>query len=88
MNMSIGFYKTKDSDLFQKDGKGWPIYEGKYMHQYNHKWGNPQFSANSKNGLDRESKKKIFDGHHVDFHNSFRLIFRDITGPANTRNNN
>ena len=85
VNMSSGFHKTNDSDLLQKDGKGWPIYEGKYMHQYNHKWSNPQFSANSKNGLDRESKKRVFDGHHVDVHNSFRLVFRDIARSIDIR---
>ena len=85
MNMSSGFHKTNNSDLFQKDRKGWPIYEGKHMHQYNHKWSNPQFSANSKNGLDRESRRRVFDGRHVDVHNSFRLVFRDITRSTDTR---
>ena len=35
---STCFNRSNDSDLFRKDGVGWPIHEGKTIHQYNHMW--------------------------------------------------
>ena len=85
MNMSRGFDKTNDTELLSNNENGWVVHEGKTIHQYNHKWSKPQFSTDSKKGLKRESRRRVFDGHHMDVHNSYRLIFRDIARATDTR---
>jgi len=79
------FDNTNDSNLFLENGKGWPIFEGKYMHQYNHKWNPTEFTADPKKGLDRLSKKRVFCGQHAKVHNSYQLIFRNTSSPTNMR---
>ncbi len=85
IEMSRGFDKANDADLLKEDSNGWPIFEGKNMHQYNHKWEKPEFTSNKRDGLDRESKRQVFAGRHVDVHNSCRLVFRNITNSTNMR---
>ena len=84
ISFSSGFNKTNDFDLFREDGHGWPIHEGKTIHQYNHSWSRPQFTARQRAGLERECKPK-YGGLHREFYDSYRLVFRDISGPANIR---
>ncbi len=84
ISFSSGFQRTNDSDLFQEDGKGWPIHEGKTIHQYNHTWSKPAFTAQSRAGLERENKPKYAGKHRV-FYNSYRLVFRDVSSPTNMR---
>ena len=80
-----GFNKTNNAKLLLEDGKGWPVFEGKNIHQYTTKWKKPNFTINKKEGLECESKKKVFSNKHVDFFDSFRIVFRDITGPTDMR---
>lgn len=81
---SRGFDKTNDSDLFREDGKGWPVHEGKTIHQYNHTWTNPAFTVRQRAGLEREKKPK-YTGQHREFYNSYRLVFRNISSSTNMR---
>lgn len=85
MEMSRGFDRTIDSDLLSENGKGWPVFEGKNINQYNHRWTKPKFTTNKRRGLERESKRRIFDGNHVAVHDSFRLVFRDTARANDTR---
>ena len=62
-----------------------PVHEGKTIHQFNHKWTRPEYTASKRNGLKRESKKKIYAGMYGKIHESFRLVFRSITSPTNMR---
>ena len=82
---SSGFHKTNDSDLFREGGKGWPVLEGKSIHQFNHRFARPEFVAGSSAGLKREKKKRVYAGRCRDFYHSFRLAFRDVSGPTNMR---
>ena len=87
INISSGFHKTNDADILESKQKktSWPVLEGGDIHQYIHDWSIPEFLTNQKVGLKRESKKRLFMGAHKKIYNSYRLIFRDITGPTNTR---
>ena len=85
VNLSSGFHRTEDSNLFLNNGNGWPIHEGKTLHQYNHRWARSEFSADKRKGLKRESKKRIFEEMYVEFYNSFKLCVRNITVSTNMR---
>ena len=84
VSFSSGFHRTNDSDLFKEDGRGWPVHEGKTIHQYNHMWATPQFTIPSREGLARENKPK-YGKQHRQFYNSYRLVLRNISSPTNMR---
>lgn len=84
ISLSSGFHKTNDSDLLREDGRGWPLHEGKTIHQYNHMWSNPTFTISPKAGLEHEDKPK-YGGMHKKFYESYRLVFREVSSPTNMR---
>lgn len=84
ISFSSGFHKTNDSELFRKDGKGWPLHEGKTIHQYSHVWSKPEFTVQQRTGLERESKPK-YANMHREFYDSYRLVFREVSSPTNMR---
>ena len=84
VSFSRGFDRANDADLFRKDGRGWPIHEGKTMHQYAHNWSRPEFTAQQRAGLERENRPK-YGGLHGKFYDSYRLAFRNISSPTNMR---
>ena len=83
--LSSGFNITNDSDLFKDSGKGWPVLEGKHIHQFNHAFARPGFTASMSIGLQREKRKRVYRNEFRKFYHSFRLAFRDISGPTNMR---
>ena len=85
ISFSSGFHKTNDARLFRKDRTGWPVHEGKTIHQYNHLWDVPEFTVDQRDGLKRESTKRVYLGKHVEFYDSYRLVFRNISKPTNMR---
>ncbi len=85
MNLTSGFHKTNDADLLMENGKGWPVHEGKTIHQYNPQWSHHEFTAYQKSGLERESKKRVFTGKRIGHYNSYRLVFRNIARSADLR---
>ena len=84
VSFSRGFDRTNDADLFRNDGRGWPIHEGKTIHQYAHNWSRPEFTARPRAGLERENRPK-YGGLHRKFYDSYRLVFRGISSPTNMR---
>ena len=58
VSFSRGFDRTNDANLFRNDGHGWPIHEGKTIHQYSDNWSRPEFTARQRAGLERENKPK------------------------------
>ena len=83
--LSRGFDRTNDANLLLEDGKGWPVHEGKTIHQYNHIWDRPEFTADMRDGLERMSRVKKFTKKHREVHDSFRLVFRDIARSTDIR---
>ena len=86
VSFSRGFNKTNYADLFYKDKKGWPLHEGKTIHQYSHVWSSPQYmwSIPSRAGLQREDKPK-YGKMHRQFYDSYRLAFRNISRSTDMR---
>lgn len=85
ISLSSGFHKTNDASLFRNDGAGWPVHEGKTIHQYNHLWELNEFTVSSRKGLKRESTKRIYLKRHVEFFDSYRLAFRNISRSTDKR---
>lgn len=82
---SSGFHKTNDADLLKEGGRGWPVLEGRNIHQFNHRFTRPVFTTTMSVGLRRERSKRVYGNGCRDFYHSFRISFRDISGPTNTR---
>ena len=85
MALSRGFDKANDSNLLSDDNREWPVFEGKNIHQYDHKWSSPEFYADESKGLNKESKTRIFTNKHVDYYNSYKLVFRDVARSTDVR---
>ena len=85
VSLSNGFSGGNDTHLFLEDGNGWPVHEGKTIHQYNHVWSKPKFTVDEKKGLERMGKIKILAKNHREFYNSFRLIFRHVARSTDIR---
>lgn len=85
MGLSTGFHTGKDTDLFKSHRKGWPILKGKNMHQFNYSFLVPVFTADSLDGLERLESKNVYAGHCKDFHETYMIVFRNISAPTNMR---
>ena len=85
VSLARGFDTANDADLFREDGRGWPVFKGKDIHQFNPAFGTPDFTADKSAGLRRLEKKRVYVVHCRDFHESHMIVFRDISGPANMR---
>lgn len=83
--LSSGFQRTGDAYLLKEKGRGWPVLQGKNVHQFNHNFARPEFVAPISTGLSREKRKRVFKGKSRQFYHSYRLAFRDISGPTNVR---
>ena len=85
LSLSTSFNVANDADLFREDGKGWSVIEGKDMHQFNPAFNAPNFTADKSLGLCRLEKKKIYLNRCSDFHESYMIVFRNISSPTNMR---
>ena len=85
VKLASGFNMTNDADLFLEHGKGWPVFEGKTIHQFTQKWAKTQFIVSKKSGLKRLNRIRAFIGECKEIHNSYRLVFRRVAGSTNTR---
>ena len=82
---SSGFNKTNDADLLKDSKKGWPVLEGRNIHQFNHTFARPEFTTTMAAGLQREKRKRVYGRNSRKFYHSFRLAFRDVSSPTNMR---
>ena len=85
VGLSPGFHMAKDAGLFNDDRKGWPVLKGKDMHQFNHDFSTPNFTADPSNGLAVLEKKKNYAGRCRDFHESYVIVFRNVARSTDTR---
>ena len=83
--LSSGFHRTSDADLFKDSGKGWPVLEGKHIHQFNSDFARPEFTVSSSTGLKREGRKRLYGKDSRKFYHSFRLAFRNISRSTDMR---
>ena len=53
------FHMTGDRSLFNQEGTGWSLYEGKMMHQYTHQYAEPRYWVNPAKGLTELARREI-----------------------------
>ena len=82
---SSGFNKTNDADLLKDSKKGWPVLEGRSIHQFNHTFARPEFTTPMAAGLQREKRKRVYGRNSRKFYHSFRLAFRNISRSTDMR---
>ena len=86
---TIGFVReldrTNDSRLFRRDGKGWPLIEGKNFHQFIPNYTKPEFTVLMKNGLDKTQSKKEYADQNLEIHNCAVFAFRKVASATNIR---
>ncbi len=80
------FHMTNDSNLFQQQpGKGkLPLYEGKMIHQFTHKWAKPKYWIDEKEARQNLLKKKT-ETKQVLNYQKYRLAFREIARNTDIR---
>jgi hypothetical protein len=81
------FHMTNDSHLFKTEpAKGrLPLYEGKMIHQFNHRWGAPKYWIDEPEGRKALLGKKTEDKEQVLEYQGYRLGFRDVASNTNER---
>lgn len=53
------FNMTDDRYLFNEEGTGWPLYEGKMLHQYTHRYAEPRYWIDQVKGRAELSRREI-----------------------------
>lgn len=79
------FNRTKDSELFRRDGRGWPLIEGKKFHQFIPDFVNPEFTIFPDDGLAKTKNHKKYMNKNKDIHNECMLAFRNVASSTNLR---
>jgi len=77
--------RTRDSDLFRSDGKGWALVEGKNFHQFLPDYEKSEFTVAPEAGLDRTSRHKEYQHVNKWIHERVRLAFREVAASTNVR---
>ena len=85
VNLSSGFNTSNDAGLFKDNKKGWPVLRGKNIHQFNHAFSTPDFTVDPSDGLAVLEKKRVYVGSCRNFHESFAIVFRDVSASTNMR---
>lgn len=83
--LSSGFHRGNDAHLLKERGMGWPVLQGKNIHQFNHNFAKPEFVASISDGLSLEKRKRVHKGKYRLFYHSYRLAFRRVSSPTNMR---
>ena len=78
------FHMTNDSDLFNKDGKGWALYQGKTIHHYNAHFNPIERFVVQEDGEARLAKKWKKDVKDLP-DRTYRIGWRDISQCTNER---
>ncbi|MBP3197492.1 MAG: N-6 DNA methylase, partial [Butyrivibrio sp.] len=78
------FHMTNDSDLFNKEGKGWPLFQGKTIHHYNAHFNPVERFVIQDDGEARLAKKWKKDVKDLP-DRTYRIGWRDISQCTNER---
>ena len=87
LKLTQEFNMTTDSHLFKTEpGKGrLPLYEGKMIHQFNHKFAEPRYWVEEEEGRKAVLGKNGVDKGQILDYQCYRLGFRDIASSTNER---
>lgn len=75
---------TNDSDLFNADGSGWPLYKGGNIHHYNARFAPVEQTVNSTEGEMRLSKRRKCESYELG-DRRYRIAWRTIAQPTDSR---
>lgn len=81
----VELHRTGDSKIFRHDGKGWPLIEGKYFHQFINNFGSSEFTVLPDVGLARTAKRREYAIINKQIHDMPRLAMRAIASSTNVR---
>jgi type I restriction-modification system DNA methylase subunit len=73
------------SKLFNKDGKGWNLIEGKHFHQFIPDFEKPNFTIKIADGLKWTSRIREYGSLNDQVHDVPRLSYRDVASSTNLR---
>jgi hypothetical protein len=81
------FHMTDDRNLFETEaGKDrLPLYEGKMMHQFEHRFGEPRYWVNEKKGRRALLGRNLADAGQQLHYQKYRVAFRDVAASTNER---
>ncbi|MFM6270302.1 MAG: Eco57I restriction-modification methylase domain-containing protein, partial [Dolichospermum sp.] len=87
LKLTAEFHMTNDSHLFKTEpGKGrLPLYEGKMIHQFTHKFAEPRYWVEEEEGRKAVLGKNGVDKGQILDYQFYRLGFRDIASSTNER---
>lgn len=77
--------RTESAKLFERNGKGWPVFEGKNFNQFIPDFETPSFSIIPEEGLRQTSKVREYGSLNKEFHEVPRLVFRAVASSTNVR---
>lgn len=75
---------TNDSDLFNTEGRGWPLFQGGTIHHYNAHFNAPERFIVQSEGEERLAKKRKKKPSDLP-NRTYRIAWRDISNPTNER---
>ena len=78
------FHMTNDSDLFNIDGIGWPLYQGGSIHHYNAHFKTPERTIIQGQGENRLAAKRKCETKELP-DRTYRIAWRDIAQPTDSR---
>lgn len=86
LSLNNEFHMTNDSHLFETEkGKGrLPLYEGKMIHQFTHKWSEPRYWIDENKGRKVLLGRENDEGQILDYQ-TYRLGLRRVSNKANER---
>ncbi|MDB9309791.1 ATP-binding protein [Aphanizomenon sp. CS-733/32] len=87
LKLTAEFHMTNDSHLFKTEpGKGrLPLYEGKMIHQFTHKFAEPRYWIDEEEGRKAVLGKNGVDKGQILDYQCYRLGFRDVASSTNER---
>ena len=78
INFVQELHRTNDADLFRSDGKGWPLIEGKNIHQFTYEFSKYANTVLKSDIIEKTRNKKTYVNMTEKIHDSYRLSCRSI----------
>jgi len=78
------YHMTKDSDIFNTEGEGYKLFEGKCIHHFDSKFAEPTRYVISDIGEERLAARWKLEKHHLP-NRKFRIAVRDISRSTDSR---
>ena len=87
LSLTREFHLTDDRHLFKTTDKSGrlPLFEGKMIHQFSHRWGEPKYWIVEKEGRKALLGRNVKDEGQELAYQDFRLGFRDVASSTNER---